>query len=98
MSGIILILFAVAVYLIAYKFYGTIIAKIFNIDSPNETPSHSMNNGVDYVPAKPPVLLNQNYSLAVISILLSGLAIMLGIKTYQILLNGQLPKDISISK
>ena len=38
-----------------------------------------------------------NYTLSVISILLTVLAVMLGVKAYQVLLNGKAPKDIAIS-
>ena len=62
MSGTILILFAVVVYIIAYRIYGNVIAKKFNIDPAKETPSHTMYDGVDYVPAKPPVLLGHHFA------------------------------------
>ncbi len=62
MNGILLILFAIVFYAIAYRFYGNYIAKKLEVNNNSETPSHSMYDGVDYVPAKSPVLLGHHFA------------------------------------
>jgi len=62
MSGILLILFAVIMFVGAYNIYGGYIAKKLNISNSNPTPSHSMYDGVDYCPAKSPVLLGHHFA------------------------------------
>ncbi len=62
MSGILLILVAIVFYAIAYRFYGNYIAKKLEVNNNSETPSHSMYDGVDYVPAKSPVLLGHHFA------------------------------------
>lgn len=46
----------------AYNIYGGYIAKKLNISNSNPTPSHSMYDGVDYCPAKSPVLLGHHFA------------------------------------
>lgn len=62
MNGIELILIALILFFIAYKFYGGFISKILEVSDRNETPSHTMNDGVDYCPAKAPVLLGHHFA------------------------------------
>jgi carbon starvation protein len=62
MNASILILLALAVYIIAYKFYGGFITKRLNVNNSKETPAHTMNDGVDYCPAKAPVLLGHHFA------------------------------------
>lgn len=62
MSGIILILVAVVFYSIAYRFYGKFISDRLEVKKERETPSHTMYDGVDYVPAKTPVLLGHHFA------------------------------------
>ncbi|MFC1514457.1 carbon starvation protein A [Candidatus Omnitrophota bacterium] len=37
---------------LGYRFYGTRICRLFDIDDRNPTPAHTKNDGLDYVPAK----------------------------------------------
>ncbi|MEJ5350831.1 MAG: carbon starvation protein A [Melioribacteraceae bacterium] len=62
MSGILLILFAILMFIGAYKIYGGYIAKKLSVSNSNATPSHSLYDGVDYCPAKSPVLLGHHFA------------------------------------
>ena len=62
MNGIELIIIAFILFSIAYKFYGGFISKILEVNNSRETPSHTMNDGVDYCPAKAPVLLGHHFA------------------------------------
>lgn len=62
MNGIVLILAAVAIFVIAYLTYGKWLAKQWGIDPTRKTPAHELEDGVDYVPAKAPVLLGHHFA------------------------------------
>jgi len=62
MNSLFLILIAAVVFLIAYATYGAYLAKKWGIDPSRKTPAHTVNDGVDYVPAKAPVLLGHHFS------------------------------------
>ena len=62
MNAIILMLFSVVIFLIAYATYGKYLVEKWGIDESIETPAHRLNDGVDYVPAKAPVLLGHHFS------------------------------------
>lgn len=62
MNGIELILIALVMYVVAFKLYGGFITKRLEVNNVNETPSHTMYDGVDYVPAKTPVLLGHHFA------------------------------------
>jgi len=62
MNGIVLILFAMALFFAAYRIYGGFLSRKFGISDSIETPSHTMYDGVDYVPAKSPVLLGHHFA------------------------------------
>lgn len=62
MNGIILVFFAFFSYLLSYRLYGNYLSKKFNVNDNNPTPSHTMTDGVDYVPAKAPVLLGHHFA------------------------------------
>lgn len=62
MSGILLIVFAIIMFSAAYRIYGGFITKRLSVSNQNETPSHTMYDGVDYCPAKPPVLLGHHFA------------------------------------
>ena len=56
MSLLAILILAIVIYVIAYIGYGNYLDKIVGIDEKAKTPAHAMNDGVDYVPAKAPVL------------------------------------------
>lgn len=62
MSAIVLILLAIAIFVGAYLTYGKYLAKTWGIDPSKTTPAHSMEDGVDYVAAKAPVLMGHHFS------------------------------------
>jgi carbon starvation protein len=62
MNGIELIIIALVMFVIAYKFYGGFLSKKFDVNNDKPTPSHTMTDGVDYVPAKSPVLLGHHFA------------------------------------
>ena len=45
-----------------YLIYGRILARWLKLDDSRATPACTMNDGVDYVPAKAPLLLGQHFS------------------------------------
>lgn len=62
MSAIVLILAAILIFVAAYLTYGRWLAKQWGIDPKNVTPAHDMEDGVDYCPAKTPVLMGHHFS------------------------------------
>lgn len=57
------ILIVSAVILIfAYRTYGKFIANKLSIDDANITPAHQQNDGVDYVPSKPAMVLGHHFA------------------------------------
>lgn len=62
MNGIELVLLAVIFYALAYKFYGNFLIKKFKVTDENQTPSHTLYDGIDYVPAKAPILLGHHFA------------------------------------
>ena len=62
MSSLSLLLFGFAVLFIGYVTYGSWLAKQWGVDNTKTTPAHTMQDGVDYVPAKAPVLLGHHFS------------------------------------
>jgi len=62
MNGIELVLIALVIYVVAYKLYGGFITKRLDVNNNKETPSHTMYDGVDYCPAKAPVLLGHHFA------------------------------------
>lgn len=62
MNSVWIILSSVIIFLVAYIVYGKYLAKKWGIDVTKVTPAHELNDGVDYVPAKAPVLLGHHFS------------------------------------
>ncbi len=62
MNLLTILILAVIVYIIAYFVYGSFLDKLVSIDPKAKTPAHAMNDGVDYVPAKAPVLLGHHFA------------------------------------
>lgn len=62
MNGIELVLIALIVYIVGYKLYGGFLTKRLGVNNGKETPSHTMYDGVDYCPAKAPVLLGHHFA------------------------------------
>ncbi len=62
MNSLVLILVSIVVFIIAYMTYGAYLAKQWGIDPTRKTPAHEINDGVDYVPTKPAVLLGHHFA------------------------------------
>jgi len=62
MSSLILIIGSIVFFIIAYVTYGSWLAKQWGIDPARKTPAHEINDGVDYVPTKPAVLLGHHFA------------------------------------
>lgn len=62
MNSLLLVLASIVIFVIAYVTYGKWLAKEWGIDPSRETPAHYMEDGVDYVPAKAPVLLGHHFA------------------------------------
>ena len=62
MSAVTLLLISIAVLLVGYVTYGKWLADQWGIDEKKVTPSHELEDGLDYVPAKAPVLLGHHFS------------------------------------
>ena len=62
MNGVVVLVVGIAILVGAYLTYGKWLAKQWGIDPSRETPSHTEEDGVDYVPAKAPVLMGHHFS------------------------------------
>ena len=62
MSGIVLLLIAIVVLLVGYVCYGGWLVKQWGIDPARKTPAFELEDGVDYCPAKAPVLLGHHFA------------------------------------
>lgn len=62
MNGIVVLLIGIAILVVAYLTYGKWLAKQWGIDPSKETPSHTEEDGMDYVPTKAPVLMGHHFS------------------------------------
>ncbi|RXI97791.1 carbon starvation protein A [Anaerobacillus alkaliphilus] len=62
MNLLLLLAIAGSVFIFAYYTYGKYIENKLRIDPNKETPANTMYDGVDYVPAKKPVLLGHHFA------------------------------------
>lgn len=63
MNTLVLLLICVAILVGGYIFYGRWLCQQWGVgESKEETPAHTMSDGVDYVPAKAPVLMGHHFS------------------------------------
>ena len=63
MNSLVLLIVSIAVLVAGYIFYGGWLCRQWGVgESKEETPAHSMEDGVDYVPAKAPVLMGHHFS------------------------------------
>jgi len=61
-SAIWLVVFAVISLALGYRFYGNFVSGRLGVDAARKTPAHEMKDGVDYVPAKSPVLFGHHFA------------------------------------
>ena len=62
MNGVVVLIVGIAILVGAYLTYGKWLSKQWGIDPSRVTPSHTEEDGVDYVPAKAPVLMGHHFS------------------------------------
>ena len=63
MNGLLLVIIGSALLLAGYIFYGRWLCKQWGVgESKDPTPAHTMEDGIDYVPAKAPVLMGHHFS------------------------------------
>ncbi|SFG72234.1 carbon starvation protein [Desulfotomaculum arcticum] len=62
MSASILIIVSICAFFLAYLTYGAFLAKKLGLDPTKQTPAHSRRDGVDYIPARAPVLLGHHFA------------------------------------
>ncbi len=62
MNALLILLIAVVALVLGYIFYGGWLAKQWGVDPNRPTPAHELEDDVDYVPAKPYVLLGHHFS------------------------------------
>ena len=62
MTAILIILAAIVLLVVGYLTYGSWLAKEWGVDPSRKTPAIEVNDGVDYVAAKPAVLMGHHFS------------------------------------
>lgn len=63
MNSLVLLVICIAILVCGYIFYGRWLCKKWGVgESKEETPAHTLEDGVDYVPAKAPVLMGHHFS------------------------------------
>ena len=63
MNGLVLLIICVAILLLGYVFYGRWLCKQWGVgENDEQTPAHTMEDGIDYVPAKAPILMGHHFS------------------------------------
>jgi len=62
MTALLIIVVAIVLLALGYKFYGSWLEKQWGVDPDRKTPAVEMEDGVDYLAAKPIVLLGHHFS------------------------------------
>lgn len=62
MNGMLLLAGALIYFILAYFIYGRFISKRFGVDPKKACPSHTMADGIDYVPTSPAVLFGHHFA------------------------------------
>ena len=62
MNAVLILIVSIVILIVGYIFYGGWLAKQWGVDDSKATPAHTMEDGMDYVPAKAPVLLGHHFS------------------------------------
>jgi carbon starvation protein len=57
-----IVLAVIAIFLLAYRFYGRFLSRQLGLDDSRSTPACRINDGVDYIPTKSWLLLGQHFS------------------------------------
>ncbi|MCR5556178.1 MAG: carbon starvation protein A [Butyrivibrio sp.] len=62
MNAALLLIVSALILVAGYVFYGSWLAKQWGIDPSRRTPAHEHRDGMDYVPAKTPVVMGHHFS------------------------------------
>ncbi|SFB73628.1 carbon starvation CstA family protein [Butyrivibrio sp. YAB3001] len=62
MNAAVLLIVSIVILAAGYVFYGGWLAKQWGIDPSRKTPAHELEDGMDYVPAKTPVVMGHHFS------------------------------------
>ena len=62
MNAVLVLIVGCAILIAGYIFYGGWLAKQWGVDDKKVTPAHELEDGMDYVPAKAPVLMGHHFS------------------------------------
>ncbi|MDD2980197.1 MAG: carbon starvation CstA family protein [Hespellia sp.] len=62
MNAAVILIIGIAILVIAYLTYGRWLSKQWGVDPGKTTPAHELEDGMDYCPAKAPVLLGHHFS------------------------------------
>jgi len=62
MSLLVIVLISAAFLLLAYRLYGSLLARLLGLDPEAKTPAVEMRDDVDYAPIEPKFLLSQHFS------------------------------------
>ncbi len=62
MSAIWLVVLSLVGFSVAYVFYGGFLSRKLGLDPGRKTPAHTLRDDVDYVPAKPAVLMGHHFA------------------------------------
>jgi carbon starvation protein len=56
------VIVSILIFILGYRFYSRFVARDFKLDDSAVTPAVQINDGVDYVPARPALLIGQHFS------------------------------------
>lgn len=62
MNAVVILLAGILILIIAYVTYGKWLAGQWGVDPGRKTPAHELEDGMDYCPAKAPVLMGHHFS------------------------------------
>jgi len=62
MNAVLVLLVGCAILICGYVFYGKWLSEQWGVDDTRVTPAHELEDGMDYVPAKAPVLMGHHFS------------------------------------
>ncbi len=62
MLSLAMVVGAIVLFIIAYKTYGTWLGTQWGIDASKATPAHTKEDGVDFLPTPPQVLLGHHFA------------------------------------
>ena len=62
MNGALLLVSSSILFYLAYHFYGRFIERVLGVDPARPTPSHTLKDGIDYVPTRPAILFGHHFA------------------------------------